>query len=216
MQPKVICEYQTIPLPNGEVIKGLFPTDKWFKAISKKVNFKGLKVLDLGSCSFSYGLQALKAKANFVTGVEIVPERVENSKELLSYFGYSNAEAIEGNIDNWKPSKEYDVVIASMVMHWLKDAPKKLQELFKLADKHLVLVYRLPPEKGVCVDGYRPSVEALDKLFGQKHSHSEKLMNTKEQQIQLVIYDKEILSSKPKNTVRKSKKKTIQKKKLSI
>jgi len=178
--------YQTVPLPTGE-IKGIFPTIEWYRKISKHLNFNGKTVLDLGCCTFSYGIQAINDGASLITGVENSDDRIRQCKDILTEWGISKAEIIREDIEKFVPCGTYDVIIFSMVIHWLENPEVNIKRLVCYGKK-IVFVYRYPQEKKEI--GYRPSIDQLDSLMGEKAMIHEILSDTEEQRIHLVIYDR--------------------------
>lgn len=183
--------YQTLPLPDGSKIKGVFPTGEWFNAMSKYIDWQDKDVLDLGCCSFGYGLRAINLGAKFVTGVDNDPLRIEQAVYLIGEWDYyCEACILEECIEDYQCANDWnthDIIIFSMVIHWLSEPEKVIKRMWDMTYDKLVFVYRLPEHTE---PGYRPSVDELSQLIGQQPIASEKLMDTDTQQIQLVIYEK--------------------------
>lgn len=188
---KMKDSYQTVPLPDGTVILGAFPTIEWYKAMAEHIDFKDKTVLDLGCCQFSYGVQAIADGAKFVTGVDNDPKREKQSREVIdTIWNFKNAEFFDVDIEEFVP-QEYDIIIFSMIIHWLKDPELHIRRMLKTTKEKLVFIYRYPnPNKKEI--GYRPSVYQLSTLLEQEPTIHTWLSKTEAQNITLAIYDKNI------------------------
>ena len=182
--------YQNFPLPGGEMVEGMFPTYQWYQAMAEVVPIKNKTLLDLGCCTFGYGVQALMDGAAYVTGVEKELRRVQQSQEVLQRVGDLRSKtglhwtSIE---DFYLGNSTYDIVLFSMIIHWLKNPEDEIRRFWNVTNEHMVLIYRHVNE-GVDEPGYRPTVEALDFLIGIKHKAHCILSNTLEQNIHMVVY----------------------------
>jgi len=180
--------YQSFYMPDGEFIEGAFPTTDWFKEMERHISFENKTVLDLGCATFSYGIEAIKSGARLVTGIDNTDKMVDGSRWLLKEYGFGNASVYKEKIEDCQPG-EFDIVIFSMIIHWLEDAPNHIKRLSEKTQDKLVFIYRYPyPWKAE--PGFRPSLDQLDRLIGQNHWVSTTLMYTNDQYIQMVIYDK--------------------------
>jgi len=182
--------YQTIRYPDGTLIPGMFPTLEWFSAIAEHVDFENRSLLDVGCSMFSYGLQALDAGASLVTGIEINEETVERVNKLLRLHHVQNAEILHSSAEAFQSTRNYDVVLFSMVIHWLKDPEKHIKRLAEAATDKVVFVFRNPdpPEPG----WFEPSFSKLDSIVGGQCISQKLLMDQDKQYISLAIYDKNI------------------------
>ena len=195
MQPKIKDTemYQTLNLP-GETVQGLFPTLEWFNAFAKHIDFKDKTILDVGCASCSYGIEALKLGASYYYGVENDPKMISLSNEAMvkNSFTYK-AEIAMSSAECFASEKTYDVVIFSMIMHWLNDAEKHVKRIADMSTNHIVFLYRYQWPDGT-EHGYRPTIEELNALLDLKPIHTEVLRKDKEsgQYQMLVIYDKNL------------------------
>ena len=89
-----MSQYQTVPLPDGSVQVGLFPTIDWFQKIMCLVDFSNARVLDLGCCQFSYGIQALHQGAKEVIGVDHDRDRVLESRRNIQLWRMEHRAAV--------------------------------------------------------------------------------------------------------------------------
>lgn len=97
-------------------------------------------VLDLGCAEGLISMELARAGALAVHGVEIVPEHVAVAKKLQ---GSAPICFEVGDANTWKPTRQYDIVIALALLHKLRDPTEACYRLCGAA-KHLV-VLRLPP-----------------------------------------------------------------------
>jgi SAM-dependent methyltransferase len=184
--------YQTVPLPHDDWIDGVFPTIHWFSAINQVVSFQDKTVLDLGCCSFSYGVQAINNGAKFVTGVERVKESIDHCQYVIGQWGFEDkTRLICDDIEEISEYDEHDIVIFSVVIHHLKEPEKTIRKLLSITTDKLVLVYRYPHE-GVDEPGYRPTFTELSVALGKLPFHTSFISTTKKQNIALAVYDKSI------------------------
>lgn len=188
-----MTSYQTVPLPDGDKIVGLFPTIEWFEAIARHVDFKNTMVLDVGSCSFSYGIQAINKGATFVTGIEYQDKWVNDSERLLKLWGMENGAVVKMVAEAYRPNLPYTVMIFSMIIHWLHEPQLMIQRYLKNAERWVVFIYRYPQEKEE--DGWHPTLSELNLVVGMEPMHHEFLSQSEEQNIKLVIYDKDGVST---------------------
>lgn len=181
----MIEHYQTIPLPNGDILPGLFPTMEWFAKIHNYIDFTGQSVLDLGCNEGAYCILASQAGATEILGIDSIDERLIKARELAILWNYSHIVYQQELIESFNPPKLYDVIIFSMIIHWLKDAEAHIKRIAQYA-KNLVFVYRAPLEVGE--SGFRPRDGDLDTLLSRPVSYFSTLMETPNQLIKLAIY----------------------------
>ncbi len=118
-----------------------------------------LSVLDAACAEGLIGLELLKAGADSLHGVELVPERVQDANRLR---GDLPATFEAGDLTVWEPQRSYDVVLALSVLHKLPDPAAVALRLGRACAR--MLVVRLPPpapgdDGGVIRDrrsGFRP------------------------------------------------------------
>jgi 16S rRNA G966 N2-methylase RsmD len=182
-------QYQTVPLPDGSVQAGLFPTIEWFQEIAQHVDFRDTRVLDLGCCQFSYGIQALQSGACFVAGVDHDSTRTRQSNENIRLWKFERQCSVR-NVDALDYIEsiylDFDVVIVGMLLHWLVESQAKalLKGSWRNADRALVVIYRLPTADGT---GFCPVSGDLDLILDAKGYH-QMLMDTETQRIGLAVY----------------------------
>jgi SAM-dependent methyltransferase len=109
---------------NYEIKNGIFPKDKKLKkkTVLIKPELKNLKVdsvLDLGCAGLYFGLLAYyELNSPSLTGVEIDKEYIEKLNELSKYLKF-DFNIIESRLDLFSPSKQYDLVFALAIIHWI-------------------------------------------------------------------------------------------------
>lgn len=188
-------KYQTVPLPNGKVFKGMFPTIEWYNEMKKFVDFKDKRVMDYGCCTFSYGISALNDGALWVIGYDNEERKVRDSELAINSWGYGfglNPKAGVALADIEVAAVKYcDVAILSMIIHWLKK-PEETVKHIALRSEEVIIVFRYPQDFEE--PGFYPTLEELDELLKESHIRmgNTKLSSTKEQNIMLVIYGRNI------------------------
>lgn len=185
-------QYQTVPLPDGEVQLGLFPTIEWYQAFTKYGQFHGSRVLDLGCCQFSYGIQALRDGAEHVVGIDHDEIRVRQSCENVKHWGFEQQSTIRNQdaVDYIECLySSFDVVIIGMLLHWLPEDRARilLRASWRNTSKGLFIIYRLPTVDGT---GFCPTPKDLDHILETEARGHEILMDTETQRIGLAVYDR--------------------------
>jgi len=168
--------YQTIPLPNGNTLQGLFPTHEWYNSFASALPLFGKTILDVGCCTMSYGIQAIRDGAKFYTGVDNEPLRQQQSNYILDTLPpiyTSKSQYFLSNIEDFTP-ETHDIIIFSMIIHWLKDPEHHIQRLCKYAKEHIIFIYRHP--QGLDEIGFRPEVAQLSFLLGLQPLTTKKLI----------------------------------------
>ena len=203
--PKFNDCYQTVIAPDGIVLcQGLFPTDKWFNALCDHISFKDKSFLDLGCCMFGFGLLALQEKVRCVWGIESDPKRINQCCDIFEYLesldnqytdgiGYRDqVHLIHTEVEEFDFAKyPHDIILCSMLMHWLKDPKAIIGKMAQSCNEHLVFIYRAP-NPGLQEPGFRPTPEELDQVVGLHRLVNLSLSDTQEQNIRLAIYGKNI------------------------
>lgn len=161
-------------------IKGWFdlpnrPGDRKFedqlKGLDEIFEFaKGKHVLDAGCAEGLISLEFLKRAAASVHGIELVPGRVAlATKFAVNRYTSQLAKFEVGDMNTWRPSQQYDVVIGLAILHKLKDPGRAAVALANAAREWVV--WRLPPAtRHVIVDrrsGHAPvDIKALTEGCG--------------------------------------------------
>lgn len=119
---------------------------------------KGKTVLDVGCAEGLLSLHLFDRGAEYVHGLEVVPEHVQIARKLA---GFRNVAFMEGDADAFTlaPGMQYDIVIMLAVLQKLKD-PSAAAEKFARTAREMV-VLRLPPR------GENPLV-VVDERSGNK------------------------------------------------
>jgi SAM-dependent methyltransferase len=180
--------YQTVPRPDGTTEYGLFQTIEWFDAISKWVNFRNRTVLDIGCNHFSYGLQAFSKGAEKVIGIDINQDALSNSLQNLNLWSISKDkyELVCGDISLNYNIPVHDIVIFSMVIYWINDAPTTIRRVLEYTKERAVFIFRPPTDNTA---HYQPTIQELSTLLGKEPIAQEVLLDNDIQHIDMVIYD---------------------------
>ena len=135
--------YQTVLYPDGQAKAGVFPTLEWFDYINEVVPFVGNSVLDVGCAEGMMSLLAARAGARFVTGIDRSEEKTDSARQLQNAWHFSNVRFIHCNADEFLCNDDnFDIVIASMILHWLDGYSGALRKLADRANKYLVVIFR--------------------------------------------------------------------------
>jgi len=183
--------YQTYQNPDGSVVKGYSPTIERFRAAQEYIDFFGRSILDLGCNICSFGMQAAIAGASSVVGMDENEEALSKGYEIAQAFSpplnvrFTCAD-IEGDWD-FCP----DIVVASMILHWMKNPKGLVRKCFESAKETLIIIYRYPTDYPGEI-GWRPEVDELNKAVGTNASIVRVLEDDGPNRVVMCIYDKEI------------------------
>lgn len=103
-------------------------------------NCKGRTVLDAGCAEGVITVKCAQAGAIAVHGIELVPDRVKWANKLR---GDLPATFEVGDMETWRPRRQYGIVLALAILHKLKD-PGACAAALANAARHAIMV-RLPP-----------------------------------------------------------------------
>ena len=177
--------YQTVPLPDGKELAGLFPTIDWFKEIAKHIDFSNKSILDIGCCQFSYGISALNSGASYAIGIDCDQQRLEESKHYIDLWGYNEKTKLINSKAEELSVPHTDIILFSNVIHWMDNAEYHIARIVKNT-KIVVFIYRV---RGYEHDtGYLPTLDELNNVIGSKANVHEVISDTLEQNIRLSIY----------------------------
>lgn len=117
---------------------------------------RGKSVLDLGCAEGCISHMLVKFGAEFAHGVDIRPDHIEYALKLAG-AGVKRSQDPERrkgqapgyhfeaqNLNTWRPSRKYDVVLALMVLHNLQDPARACAEFAEFTNEFLIV--RLPPK----------------------------------------------------------------------
>lgn len=181
--------YQTIPLPDGSIEQGLFPTIDWFNNINKHVSFYDKTVLDLGCCQSSYGIQALQKGARFIIGIDNDINRINESQKYIQLHNLDNQFLLlHKDIESFLPGDRVDITIFSMIIHWLNNSKDCIKQYMNHCNT-AIFIYRLPE---LNVTGFHPTLDELSELVNKPLIHNSVIMDTNIQHIGLAIYGKSV------------------------
>lgn len=108
-------------------------------------NSTGAQILDFGCAEGLIGMECFCHGAEFVHGVELVPERVKAAQRIAEKRNLNAKTRFEvGDANTWIPRHDsYDIVLALAILHKLPDPTVVAHRLAKAAAKAVIL--RLPP-----------------------------------------------------------------------
>lgn len=181
--------YQTIPLPDGSILEGFSPSIERYQVVSRLVGgFQNKTFLDIGCCEFSYGIQALKDSASFVIGIENSEEKIKLSNNFIKLWGFNDkALVIKQDVNTFAYNIQHDIVLVSVIIHWLNKPKIFLKQVYSLAKEYFILVWRYPQQRKEV--GYRPNIDEVNRLLGKEAKSFLFLSQTEDQHIGIAVYD---------------------------
>jgi trans-aconitate methyltransferase len=103
-------------------------------------NVAGKTVLDLGCAEGLIDIELIKHGAVAIHGVEIRPQAIAAANELRGDLPITFE---QGDMDEWRPKRTYNVVLMLAILHKLRKPEVVLSEMLPFCSDLLVL--RLPP-----------------------------------------------------------------------
>jgi SAM-dependent methyltransferase len=144
--------YVSVPLPHGLSVPGeprAHAADAIFEG-----GLEGKSVLDVGTYSGSYPIEALRGGARRAVGVEMDPERRRVAQRIAELHGNAY-EIVEGRAEEIDFAERFDRVLFLNVLHHLVDPAAALRNLARLSRDLVVVEFSLPSEPALlaCLDG---------------------------------------------------------------
>ena len=118
---------------------------------------KGKSILDAGCAEGLIAIKAVQAGAVAVHGVELVPERVALANKLRGDLPITFE---VGDMNTWRPKRQYDIVLGLALLHKLKD-PGMCAVVLTAAARY-ALVLRLPPAGAPTITDRRSGMVPVD------------------------------------------------------
>jgi SAM-dependent methyltransferase len=102
---------------------------KW-ERISKLVDFKSKKVLDLGCSDGYFSCKSLEAGAKQVSGIDLDRLRIEKANFIKSVYNYTNIDFSVRDVYKIDLDKErYDLILCLGLLHRIPDMNKLLKKI---------------------------------------------------------------------------------------
>ncbi len=117
-------------------------------------NCKGKTVLDVGCAEGLIAIELAKRGAVAVHGVELIEDRVRLANKLRGGLPVTFE---VGDMNTWRPRRQYDIVIGLAILHKLKDPGAVAVALANAARE--TVVFRLPPENAPMIRDRRSNFE---------------------------------------------------------
>jgi ubiquinone/menaquinone biosynthesis C-methylase UbiE len=96
----------------------------------------GKEICDIGCGSGRFVTEFVKRGAKHVTGVDVAPEMIRLSKELVAADGTADkCDFALGDVLNWKTDKTFDITIAIGFWDYIQDPPERLRLIRKFTGK---------------------------------------------------------------------------------
>ena len=120
-------------------------------------NCKGKSILDAGCAEGMISIKAAEAGAIAVHGVEILPERVKLATKLRGDLPVTFE---VGDMNVWRPKRQYDIVLGLAILHKLKD-PGMCTVALAAAARYAIML-RLPPDGAPTINDRRSGNVPVD------------------------------------------------------
>ena len=89
---------------------------------------RGLRICDIGCGSGRFVTEFVKRGAAHVTGVDVAPEMLRLSKELVEKDGTADrCDFALADVLNWKTTQTFDITIAIGFWDYIQDPPERLR-----------------------------------------------------------------------------------------
>lgn len=93
---------------------------------------RGQRICDIGCGSGRFVNELVKRGADHVTGVDVAPEMLRLSRELVTRQGTSDrCDFVLADVLNWNTSEAYDTTIAIGFWDYIQDPPERLRLIRK-------------------------------------------------------------------------------------
>lgn len=180
----------------GPSRRGVFNTPEWFKIINEHVNFKGRSVADFGCAEGVLSLLALKNGAASACLVDHDPNRCRAAQDLMAEHYAKNYMVACAPAESFteEDAPKSDIVILSMIIHWLENPAQETALLANKARRHAVIIYRAPNRAYATEHGHWfPSQRVLDALLAGFNRIHRQVLETQDngKEIILAIYQRE-------------------------
>jgi len=94
---------------------------------------RGRRICDIGCGSGRFVTEFAKRGAGHITGVDVAPEMLRLSKELVTADGVADrCDFVLADVLNWKTDQIYDITIAIGFWDYIQDPPERLRLIRKL------------------------------------------------------------------------------------
>ena len=113
--------------------------DRWLRAdifgrfdwvMRKAGDASKLTVCDIGCGSGRFVTELAKRGAKHVTGVDVAPEMIRLSKELVAKDGVADrCDFVVSDVENWSTSEKFDFVIAIGFWDYIADPRSRLKKI---------------------------------------------------------------------------------------
>ena len=127
--------YQRIELPYGLATKGHDRQQLKDLALG---DVEGKTVLDIGSLSGAFCIEALRRGASRAVGIELSRKRIHWAKTIADILGLS-PEYIRGNIESIDFDQKFDIVLCLNMLHHLLNPIGVIRTLSEVARERLVI-----------------------------------------------------------------------------
>src|SRR5579872_2050871 len=111
--------------------KDIYQRFDW--VVERSGDVRGLEICDIGCGSGRFVTEFVKRGAKHVTGVDVAPEMLRLSKELVTADGTADrCDFVLTDVLDWKTTNTYDVTIAIGFWDYIQEPPERLKLIRKL------------------------------------------------------------------------------------
>jgi SAM-dependent methyltransferase len=129
-------KYQRIELDSGQLIEGhdrAYLLEHIFRD-----GIAGKSLLDIGSASGYFCIEALRNGASRALGLEVSPSTIAGAREIAERLNLP-AEYVEADFEEWSGEERFDVIVCLNVLHHMFDPIHSLRRMMKMAREKIVL-----------------------------------------------------------------------------
>jgi ubiquinone/menaquinone biosynthesis C-methylase UbiE len=111
--------------------------DQWFRkdiyqrfdwVMERCGDVRGLRICDIGCGSGRFVTEFAKRGAAHVTGVDVAPEMLRLSQQLVAHDGTAGCcDFVLADVLNWKTDQKFDIAIAIGFWDYIQDPPERLR-----------------------------------------------------------------------------------------
>ncbi len=122
--------------------------DQWFRkdmyqrfdwVMERCGDVRGLRICDIGCGSGRFVTELAKRGAAHVTGVDMAPEMLRLSRQLVTQDGVAaRCDFVLEDVLNWRTDKVYDIGIAMGFWDYIQNPPARLRRIRKLIGKRFL------------------------------------------------------------------------------
>ena len=111
--------------------KDIYQRYDW--VMERSGNLAGKEICDIGCGSGRFVTEFVKRGAGHVTGVDVAPEMLRLSKQLVAQDGTAEkCDFVLADVLNWKPQTSYDITVTIGFWDYIQDPVERLKLIRKM------------------------------------------------------------------------------------